>query len=74
MVGPMLKTVVRNVRRLIPGASEESVPDALLLEQFFTHQDAEAFELLVQRHGPMVIGASKRPARRRAEIFRVFCC
>jgi RNA polymerase sigma factor (sigma-70 family) len=60
MGGPMLKTVVRNVRRLIPGASPESVPDALLLEQFFTHQDAEAFELLVQRHGPMVLGVCRR--------------
>jgi RNA polymerase sigma-70 factor (ECF subfamily) len=36
------------------------VGDAELLERFIARRDAAAFELLVRRHGPMVLGVSRR--------------
>src|SRR4051794_32382975 len=34
--------------------------DAVLLDRFVTANDREAFELLVARHGPMVLGTARR--------------
>jgi RNA polymerase sigma factor (sigma-70 family) len=48
---------LRNVARQCEGAQ---VADAELLEQFIAHRDHGAFELLVRRHGPMVLGVCKR--------------
>src|SRR5262249_38696531 len=41
---------------------DEAVPpeDAVLLNRFTTANDREAFELLVARHGPMVLGTARR--------------
>jgi RNA polymerase sigma factor (sigma-70 family) len=48
----------RSLRRLC----EEAVPpeDAVLLNRFVTANDREAFELLIARHGPMVLGTARR--------------
>src|SRR5262245_18887683 len=47
----------RSLRRLC----EEAVPpeDAVLLNRFVTANDREAFELLIARHGPMVLGTGR---------------
>jgi RNA polymerase sigma factor (sigma-70 family) len=34
--------------------------DAVLLERFLAHRDGTAFEVLVRRHGPMVMGVCRR--------------
>src|SRR5580698_8931877 len=41
---------------------DEVVPpeDAVLLNRFVTANDREAFELLIARHGPMVLGVARR--------------
>ena len=41
---------------------DEAVPpeDAVLLNRFVTANDREAFELLIARHGPMVLGTARR--------------
>jgi DNA-directed RNA polymerase specialized sigma24 family protein len=46
------------VRRLC----DEAVPppDALLLKRFVTGNDRESFELLIARHGSMVLGTARR--------------
>ena len=41
-------------------ASSPDRPDADLLDEFILHKDAAAFELLVRRHGPMVLGVCRR--------------
>ena len=48
----------RYLRRLC----DEAVPpeDAVLLNRFVTANDREAFELLIARHGPMVLGTARR--------------
>jgi RNA polymerase sigma factor (sigma-70 family) len=41
---------------------DQAVPteDAVLLNRFVTANDREAFELLIARHGPMVLGTARR--------------
>jgi RNA polymerase sigma factor (sigma-70 family) len=51
---------LRRVSRLARGAERGDVE---LLERFIAQQDEEAFELLVRRHGPMVLGVCKRLLR-----------
>src|SRR5262245_10976544 len=48
----------RYLRRLC----DEAVPpeDAVLLSRFVTANDREAMELLIARHGPMVLGTARR--------------
>ncbi len=47
-------------RRLRDGAAPQD--DTVLLERFVTSRDRDAFELLIARHGPMVLGAARRAA------------
>jgi RNA polymerase sigma factor (sigma-70 family) len=54
-----LYPILRYVRRLFrPG--DPGVTDAELLQRFVAGRDEAAFELLVWRHGPMVLGVCKR--------------
>src|SRR5919109_3571353 len=52
--------VLRHIRKLA-GAPDPAEPsDAELLERFTSSQDGGAFEDLVRRHGPMVLGVCRR--------------
>src|SRR5881398_1341200 len=53
-----IEGVVRYLRRLC----DEALPpeDAVLLNRFVAARDREAFELLIARHGPMVLGTARR--------------
>jgi RNA polymerase sigma factor (sigma-70 family) len=53
-----IEALQRYLRRLC----DEAVPpeDPVLLDRFVTANDREAFELLVARHGPMVLGTARR--------------
>src|ERR1700722_4318467 len=53
-----IEALQRYLRRLC----DEAVPteDAVLLECFVTAKEREAFELLIARHGPMVLGTARR--------------
>src|SRR6266481_9737812 len=55
---PSLEVLQRYLRRLC----NEAVPleDAVLLNRFVTAHDRQAFELLIARHGPMVLGTARR--------------
>src|SRR5258708_36834451 len=48
----------RYLRRLCGEAAPSE--DAVLLERFVTAKDRCAFELLMARHGPMVLGTARR--------------
>src|SRR5262245_30699809 len=48
-------------RTLAPDAGGPA--DARLLESFLAHRDGDAFETLVRRHGPMVMGVCLRILR-----------
>ena len=53
-----IEALQRYLRRLC----EEAVPpeDAVLLQRFVTANDRDAFELLIARYGPMVLGTARR--------------
>src|SRR5260221_9722083 len=55
---PSIEVLQRYLRRLC----DEAVPseDAVLLKRFVAANDREAFELLIARHGPMVLGTARR--------------
>jgi RNA polymerase sigma factor (sigma-70 family) len=55
-----LSSVMRHIRKLagMPGSRNQT--DGQLLERFTVAQDEAAFETLLQRHGPMVLGVCRR--------------
>jgi RNA polymerase sigma factor (sigma-70 family) len=63
MATGQLRAVVRHLRRtpLVPDGG--GLTDRHLLEQFLARRDEAAFEALVRRHGPMVLGVCRRVVR-----------
>src|SRR5262245_27957269 len=59
MAGRRLPGAWRHLRRLT-AAVESDLSDAHLLERFFARRDESAFEMLVRRHGRMVLGVCRR--------------
>jgi RNA polymerase sigma factor (sigma-70 family) len=55
-----LGLLVRHIHRLHRGEQAGGDGDAQLLARFVTGHDEEAFEALVRRHGPMVLGVCRR--------------
>lgn len=55
-----LSSVMGVLRRLSRLAPLEATDDGLLLTAFIERREPEAFESLVQRHGPMVLGVCQR--------------
>src|SRR5436853_4485821 len=53
-----LEGLQRYLRRLCAEAAPSE--DAVLLKRFVAANDREAFELLIARHGPMVLGTARR--------------
>src|SRR5438445_13391089 len=53
---------IERLQRYLRQLCDEAVPppDAVLLNRFVTTHDREAFELLIARHGPMVLGTARR--------------
>jgi RNA polymerase sigma factor (sigma-70 family) len=52
--------LIRYLRRAAVGSDRPAVPDVQLVERFLTQRDESAFELLVWRHGAMVLGVCRR--------------
>jgi RNA polymerase sigma factor (sigma-70 family) len=57
-----LHTMIRRLRQAA-GAGGDGVSDAALLERFVERHDEAAFELLLWRYGPMVLGVCRRLLR-----------
>jgi RNA polymerase sigma factor (sigma-70 family) len=60
MVYRPLQNVLQHLRRLAFASDLGGLDDAHLLGRFLDHQDESAFETLVRRHGPMVLGVCQR--------------
>ncbi|HZU38411.1 MAG TPA: sigma-70 family RNA polymerase sigma factor [Gemmataceae bacterium] len=58
-----MRTVVEQLRRVALLGSEGGPSDGELVESFLIRQDATAFEALLRRHGPMVLGVCRRILR-----------
>lgn len=63
----MSKTTLGDVliylRRVCAPPETRGLTDVQLLQKFLTNRDETAFSLLVQRHGPMVLGVCQRVLR-----------
>ena len=55
-----LQAVVCHIRRMAGASDATGSDDAQLLTRFVSQRDEAAFETLVRRHGPMVLGVCQR--------------
>jgi RNA polymerase sigma factor (sigma-70 family) len=55
--------LLRHIRRLAGAAADGEQTDGQLLESFVSQHDQAAFEALLWRHGPMVLGTCRRITR-----------
>ena len=60
-----LNLVLQRLRRLVHAEPPLDLTDAELLRRFIDTREEAAFALLVQRHGPMVLGVCRRILRDR---------
>ncbi len=70
MATSSLKTVIRHLRRAV--AETSAAGDGQLLGLFVARRDQAAFEALVRRHGPMVLGVCRRLLRHRQDAEDAF--
>ncbi len=63
MTGHAFRNVVRTIRRIAGPPAERGNEDRQLLEDFLARRDEVAFEALLRRHGPMVLGVCRRLLR-----------
>jgi len=60
MATPPMSRVVRHLRRVAFLQEGERLKDEQLLESFLVRREDAAFEALVRRHGPMILGVCRR--------------
>src|SRR5690242_2699340 len=60
MADPALQAFVHQLRRLAAPKGVAALADAELLRRFVETRDEAAFEVLVWRHGPMVLGTCRK--------------
>ena len=53
-----MERIIEHLRRLT--LHDAGIGDGRLLERFTLHKDDAAFEAIVRRHGPMVLGVCRR--------------
>src|SRR5262245_40431889 len=58
-----LGSVLRQLRRLVGPQGVGGLTDAQLLERLITARDEAAFEVLLWRHGPLVLGVCRQVLR-----------
>src|SRR5208283_330735 len=54
------RSVIQHLRRAVFGPEGGGMSDGELLQYFIDQQEEAAFEALVRRHGPMVLGVCRR--------------
>src|SRR6516162_9262434 len=58
-----MREVIRHLRRAALLQKGDGPSDGQLLESFVSHREETAFEVLLRRHGPMVLGVCQRILR-----------
>ena len=72
MTAVHLRQVVRQVRGVLATRETAGLTDADLWERFVRERDEAAFETLVRKHGPMVLGVCRRISRHRQDAEDAF--
>jgi RNA polymerase sigma factor (sigma-70 family) len=72
MASDQLNCIVRHVRRVVLLGDGGSLTDGQLLERFLSANEEAAFEALVRRHGPMVLGVCRRLLHHRQDAEDAF--
>jgi RNA polymerase sigma factor (sigma-70 family) len=60
MSAGQIDPLLRQLRRAVGEPGPGELPDAVLLGRWVAQRDEAAFELLVRRHGPLVLGVCRR--------------
>src|SRR5436305_671300 len=60
MAAGHINRVVGRLRRAALGGAAEAQSDGQLLDRFVARRESAAFEGLLRRHGPMVLGVCRR--------------
>src|SRR5438093_9049398 len=63
MAKEQMQSVIDHIRGLVVARDAVGLADNALVERFLTRRDEAAFEALVRRHGPMVLGVCRRILR-----------
>ena len=63
MAGSSYGAVVQQIDRLFRRGNEATLPEWQLLHRYLSARDESAFEAIVARHGPMVLGVCRRVLR-----------
>lgn len=63
MASPHLRTLIQHLRRSVSPQGDTSLTDAQLLQRWVRQRDEAAFEVLLWRHGPMVLSVCRRMLR-----------
>jgi RNA polymerase sigma factor (sigma-70 family) len=72
MATRQLSSVIRHLRRTAFLHDAREMTDGQLLECFLARRDEAAFEALVRRHGPMVLGVCRRILRHTQDVEDAF--
>jgi RNA polymerase sigma factor (sigma-70 family) len=72
MADESLRILVRRLRRATEPGGDPALSDAQLLERFVARRDEAAFELLVWRHGAMVLNLCRRLLRQEQDAEDAF--
>src|SRR6516164_5731036 len=67
-----LQTMLHQLRRLVTQEGTGALTDAQLLDQFVTRRDELAFEVLLWRHGSMVLDVCRRLLRQEQDAEDAF--
>jgi RNA polymerase sigma factor (sigma-70 family) len=59
-MGGRLSSALAQLRRVVKSHQDGGLSDAELLQRFVSRRDEAAFEVVVWRHGPMVLGVANR--------------
>jgi RNA polymerase sigma factor (sigma-70 family) len=72
MADGQLQTVIRHLRGIVGTRETGGLTDALLLKRFVSSRDEAAFEVLLWRHGPMVLDVCRRLLHREHDVEDAF--
>src|SRR5262245_3843018 len=72
MAGGELQKTMAYLRRLADAGEAGALSDAELLERFVRSRDEAAFEVLLWRHGPLVLGVCRRVLRQEQDAEDAF--